>query len=228
MNNRIDKGEYYDHIYTLNPKAPMRATEPAVWSVWSDLFHKSVPTALIVSVLEIIAHCKQHRFIIRTKKTERIQSVLYGKAGDYFLGGGDYIPNVILMAVVEDQADADKSIPVLLQNDHFKLALSIEPMLGPIDLLQSMDVAINKEIPTVDGIGRWLSWVVIGCESGPKRRSMDIEWARDMVRQCKAAGIPVFVRQLDINGKVSKKMEEWPEDMRIRQIPQILKQGEGQ
>ena len=61
--------------------------------------------------------------------------------------------------------------------------------------------------------------MIIGCESGPKRRPCKVEWVRDLVQQCRAANVAVFVKQLDINGKVSKNPEEWPEDLRVREYP---------
>ena len=65
--------------------------------------------------------------------------------------------------------------------------------------------------------------MIIGCESGPKRRPCKIEWVRDLVRQCDAAGVKVFVKQLDIDGKVNKNPEEWPEDLRRQEYPNVLR-----
>ena len=64
-----------------------------------------------------------------------------------------------------------------------------------------------------------LDWVIIGCESGPNRRPMELDWAIYLVRQCRAAGVAVFVKQLPINGKVSKDPAEWPEELRVREYP---------
>lgn len=64
-----------------------------------------------------------------------------------------------------------------------------------------------------------LDWVIIGCESGPNRRPCKIEWVRDLIEQCDAAKVKIFVKQLDINGKVSKNPEEWPEWARRREYP---------
>lgn len=74
-----------------------------------------------------------------------------------------------------------------------------------------------------------LHWVIVGGESGPGARPMDVEWARSIVRQCKAAGVPVFVKQLgrawaldgmrDIKGA---SPSEWPEDLRVREWPEVF------
>ncbi len=64
-----------------------------------------------------------------------------------------------------------------------------------------------------------IDWVIIGAESGANRRECKIEWVRDLVRQCKAADVPVFVKQLHINGKVEKDINNFPKDLRIREFP---------
>jgi protein gp37 len=66
-----------------------------------------------------------------------------------------------------------------------------------------------------------LDWVIVGCESGPNRRPMRLEWAQHIVDQCAAAEVPCFVKQLPINGKVSHDMSEWPEGLRVRQWPEV-------
>ena len=64
-----------------------------------------------------------------------------------------------------------------------------------------------------------LDWVIIGCESGPSRRPMDLEWAVDLVDQCQKNKVPVFVKQLSIDGQVSHDPAEWPEELRVREYP---------
>lgn len=51
------------------------------------------------------------------------------------------------------------------------------------------------------------------------RRECKIEWVENIVDQCKQANVPVFVKQLQINGKVVKDIESFPEDLRIREYP---------
>lgn len=64
-----------------------------------------------------------------------------------------------------------------------------------------------------------LNWVIIGCESGPRRRPCNLEWVKSVVDQCDAAQVPVFVKQLDLGGKVSHDMSEWPEWARRQEWP---------
>ena len=38
--------------------------------------------------------------------------------------------------------------------------------------------------------------MIVGGESGPGARPFDVAWARSTVEQCRAAGVPAFVKQL--------------------------------
>ena len=96
---------------------------------------------------------------------------------------------------------------------HGKRWLSAEPLLERIDL----------EVCSVDGgytpIIQMLDWVVVGAESGNNRRPCSLDWVRKIVRQCQQNNIPVFVKQLDIDGKLVSNIDQFPEDLQIRQVP---------
>ena len=87
--------------------------------------------------------------------------------------------------------------------------LSAEPLLGPIDL--GLRYIAPEDAP--------FEWVVVGCESGPNRRPCKIEWVADIVAQCRAANVPVFVKQLDIGGKCVTDITKFPKYLQIRQVP---------
>lgn len=93
--------------------------------------------------------------------------------------------------------------------------LSCEPLLEKIDLW--LPAKTVKE----DGayFTKKPSWVVVGCESGPGRRSCKIEWVENIVEECKIANVPVFVKQLSINGRCETDINKFPAHLRIRQIP---------
>jgi protein gp37 len=98
------------------------------------------------------------------------------------------------------------------------LWLSAEPLLGPIELTP-LDLAIGGI-----GVPRIFQWIVVGCESGQNRRPCKIEWVESIVEQCLAANVPVFVKQICLpNGKFTNKIEEFPEHLRIRQVPWATK-----
>jgi len=133
--------------------------------------------------------------------------------------------NVWLGVTAENQEMADKRIPILLQIPAAVRFVSFEPLLGDMHLLN-----INGALHSwqTDGHGNLgdidkgkIDWVIIGAESGHKRRECKIEWVRSIVEQCDDTGVPCFVKQLHINGKVSHKMNEWPEDLRVQEYPQL-------
>lgn len=90
------------------------------------------------------------------------------------------MPNVWLGVSVEDQKRADERIPLLLQTPASLRFASVEPLLGPVNLRM---------------LGG-LDWVIVGGESGPKARPCNVEWIRSIIRQCEAANVACFVKQL--------------------------------
>jgi len=124
-------------------------------------------------------------------------------------------PNVWLGVSVENQETANERIPHLLNTPAAVRWLSVEPLLAPVNLhpwLDGVSDTIPEEVvsvadrvgataPELEALHRFLAqqtidWVVVGGESGPRARPMDVGWARDIVDQCKAAGVPVFVKQM--------------------------------
>lgn len=89
--------------------------------------------------------------------------------------------------------------------------ISAEPLLGPLKLHLAEYPYSSKHN---------IKWLVVGCESGPNRRPCKIEWVESIVEQCRAAGIPVFVKQICLpNGKFTNKIDEFPRHLQIRQVP---------
>jgi protein gp37 len=125
---------------------------------------------------------------------------------------GDVWPLPIWLGVTcEDQPRADERISLLLQVPAAVWWVSYEPGLGALDLTR---VEVERAHGTAllnafTGEGRThhgepfdlhnqggISWLVIGCESGPRARPFDLNWARSMTNQCEAAGVPCFTKQL--------------------------------
>ena len=96
--------------------------------------------------------------------------------------------------------------------------LSLEPLLGEI-LLNDAVLNIVGELDFFDSLRKWFQWVVVGAESGPDRRPCKIEWVRQIVAECREARVPVFVKQLDLDGRLVKDINQFPEDLQIRQVP---------
>lgn len=237
---------------TLHPDKldqPMRWKKPRMIFVCSmgDLFHEDVPTTFIDQVLEIIASCPQHTFIALTKRPENLEHKIYGITPDNpyrLLGGGDYLPNLWLGVTAENQQRADERIPVLLQIPAAVRFVSVEPMLGPVDLtkislgpnghgltfyhnsLNGWSTGYNAEthkqkVSRNDQFSR-LDWVICGGESGPGARPMHPDWVRSIRDQCRDAGVAFYMKQMgsawNKKGK-GNNLSEIPEDLRIRQFP---------
>jgi protein gp37 len=102
------------------------------------------------------------------------------------------LPNVWLGVSVEDQQWADIRIPALLATPAAVRWISAEPLLGPVDLVQS----INQDpLAAYHFRPGGLDWVVVGGESGPGARPMHPDWARRLRDQCAAAGVPFLFKQ---------------------------------
>lgn len=143
--------------------------------------------------------------------------LLYDRAG---IAGGRHwrpwpLPNVWLGTSVEDQRRANERIPILLDTPAAVRWISAEPLLAEVNLEPWLDR---------------LSWVVIGGESGPNARQFDLKWARVMLENCRAYGVPAFMKQLGseaagmglpIQPRDPKGGDpaEWPADLRVRQYP---------
>ena len=144
------------------------------------------------------------------------------------------LPNVRLGVSAENQRWAEERIPVLAECPAPYWFVSMEPQLGPIDL---------NRIPALNRIGMPLSrwWVIQGGESGPGGRPFEVEWMRSLQEQCCRAGVAYYAKQLGahtvmagdrimafvrrdgslrvICDKAGACMDEWLEDLRVRQRP---------
>lgn len=179
---------------TLEDKR-LRSRKPKTFFIDSkaDLFHPKVPGEFIFKVIHIAQQTNWHQFLFLTKRIKQmaeIFKVYYSslKASNKHIPP----PNIHLGVTICNQDEADEMLPIGLQIPGFDW-VSAEPLLGPIflaiDGVQRCDLRLNR--------------VIVGCESGPKRRPCKPEWIRDIVEQCKATGIPWLVKQVEtINGKV--------------------------
>jgi protein gp37 len=228
------KGHPYEQGFDLR-LVPEKLTEPLRWkkprrvfvNSMSDLFHEDLSAAYIADVFAVMARTPQHTYQVLTKRPERMLMLLLAPPA----GVEPWpLPNVWLGVSVENQHFADERIPLLLQTPAAVRFISAEPLLDAVDLSPFLPVE------TIGGVEleRWLDWVIVGGESGPGARPFNIEWARSIVQQCQAAGVPVFVKQLgrfaidDSNGTAFRmalrstkggESSEWPADLRVREFP---------
>ncbi len=192
----------------------------------SDLFDNEVPLPWFYDAWRHIQYATRCRIQIVTKRISIAEKRLAG------MGAAFWPQHAGLIITVVNQAEADRDIPRLLALKA-KLGipwvgLSMEPLLGPVDLtlphLGAMHCAVrcktmckafgDEECPR--HLLPCLDWVIVGGESGPKARPMEDDWARDILSQCKAAGVPAFMKQM---GGKRKPFRPIPDDMLVREFP---------
>ena len=104
----------------------------------------------------------------------------------------------------ENQAMADKRIPELLRVWKGKNFISVEPMLGPVNIYRAFS-ATYPGLSLSEKIGLHLDWIVAGAESGPGAREMQLDWARSLRDECVASGTPYFLKQAVTGGKLTRE-----------------------
>lgn len=252
----------FDQVWTHEDRLdqPLRWKKPRRIFVnsMSDLFHEDVPDAFIDRVFAVMALAPQHTFQILTKRAERMRDYMtkenysrlahVAKAAHVMVGGNRVglwpLPNVWLGVSVENQRLADERIPLLLQTPAAVRFISAEPLLGAVDVEPFLQYEpFHEHYKMTLGASEWrgLDWVIVGGESGAEARPFAEEWARSIVNQCRAASVPVFVKQLGSNphslyvtnnegvyiGGVGGRLRdshggdpsEWPMDLRVREFP---------
>lgn len=121
--------------------------------------------------------------------TKRPENVMEMVGHDWY---GEFPPNVWIGTSVENQAMADKRIPALLEIPAKVRFLSMEPLLGEVNL---EDLAYEAAGPAWAGYNRLIDWIIVGGESGKNARPMHLDWVRAIRDQCVGAGVPFFFKQ---------------------------------
>lgn len=188
---------------------PKQWKKPRVIFVCSmgDLFYEGHLYEWIDAVFSVMSDCDQHIYIVLTKRPEQMVKFYEWKKQQH---GIPWRPkdNVWMGVTAENQEQANNRIPYLLQVPAAVRFVSIEPMMGPVDLSQGFDyeneIAINfltgdyitnphqEEATHSDDK---LHWVICGGESGHHARPMHPDWVRSIRNQCKEAKVPFFFKQ---------------------------------
>lgn len=181
---------------------PKTWTQPAKVFVnsMSDLFHPDVPLDFIRRVFDTMAETPQHEYQILTKRSKRLAQ----------LAGRIVWPTNVWMGVSVENARYTFRIDHLRDVPAAVRFLSCEPLIG---------AAGEIDLTGID-------WVIAGGESGHGARAMSIDWVTDLQRQCAAADVPFFLKQLGTRlaadlGRRGKghDLNDFPEHLRIRDWP---------
>ncbi|MFD3484952.1 DUF5131 family protein [Streptomyces sp. NPDC058665] len=160
----------------------------------SDLFHARVPLDFVRQVFAVMADTPQHTYQILTKRARRLRQI-----ADRL----DWPPNVWMGVSVESEKELPR-VDDLLQVPAAVRFLSCEPLIGPL--------------PGLDVSG--IDWVIVGGESGPGARTMDIAWASEVVHLSRRAGCAPFVKQLGSRwGRAHKDLAQFPATLQVREYP---------
>lgn len=157
------------------------------------------------------------------------------------------LPNVWLGVSVENQEQADKRIPLLLEAPAAVRFISAEPLLGPVNLWLPTRIGSMRSdgVPNCNhccngdrcddpthgdrarckfcrgtGAAIKLDWVIVGSESGRGARPMEQAWAESLRDQCSAAGVAFFTKQIaNEHDRKGGKPEFWPGGPWPREFP---------
>jgi len=160
----------------------------------TDLFHPSTPFEWIDKIIDIMSQTPHITYQILTKRPERMHDYI---AHNMWLTNAP-MEHVWFGVTVENQDQADKRIPVLLDTPAAVRFVSIEPMLGPVDLASYFyqdNVYCGDDTSGFLDYQEGLDWVIVGGETGPGARPMRIQWVLDLQSQCKDSGVPFFFKK---------------------------------
>jgi protein gp37 len=171
----------YDVPFSQVQLFPDRLAEPAMWpdaelifvDSMADLLHEAVPDNYIEQVFNVADEVSRHAYLILSKRPERYTSRVVAHWGAR--GAPD---NVWIGTSVEDEK-------VLFRVDELRAAparvrfLSCEPLIGPLT--------------RIDLTG--IHWVIVGGESGRRRRPIDPGWVTEIRDMCVEARVAFFFKQ---------------------------------
>ncbi len=245
---------HYDHSCTGRPEdachtANVNWHRRRIFSLsLGDWLDPKVPIEWLARMMDTVRLCPDVDWLLVTKRPELWRQRINQLIGfDEPLQNNPHLAcwleawcmgrapaNVWVIASAENQEMLDKRVPELLKIPSMVRGLSCEPLLGPINLRPRLGFGKAD--------GAEINWVILGGESGPKARPCNVDWIRSGVEQCKAAGVPGFVKQLGSTpgrsipaewrgGNFTQAMHlkhpkggdpsEWPEYLRVRQWPEV-------
>jgi len=202
---------------------PDRFEQPAHWrrprrifvNSLSDLFHEELPDSFLDNVYDAMEQAQQHQFHVLTKRPQRMRSYLERRYANRIpsrhIWHGVTVENRRWHSRIDELRDSRTALRYL----------SLEPLLEDLGEL---------DLHGIHGL-------IVGGESGSDARPCEAGWIRSLVRQGRANGVPVFVKQLGSKPFHARAMglpiilhprdrkgadpAEWPDDLRVREFPPV-------
>ena len=167
-----------------------------------DLFHDDVEEWQLDRIFDRILYdgISHHTFIILTKRAKRMQEYC---SQDHISDFLKRFPNVWVGISAENQKRLDERVPYLLRTPAAVRWVSLEPMIASMSFRCALWSFGSPGVQPLDGL-KGIDWVVAGHESGPRARNLNFEWAGQVKDQCVAMGVPFFLKQWKIDGKMVK------------------------
>lgn len=220
-------GSRYNPLEIVRTKTvfnlPLKLKEPSLifTSSLTDFFHPAIDSYRN-EAWDIIRKCPQHTFQILTKRPERIIDHL----PEFW---EDIRKHVWLGTSIGSGKGMKRLIDLVTPIQPGIKFLSLEPLHGPLDL------ELDRYVDMGHRVSDLIDWVIVGGESGNengkyKYRECKLEWIESIVAQCRAYGIPVFVKQMGthlakqmkLSDRHGGEMSEWPQHLQVRQMPYVL------
>lgn len=163
----------------------------------ADVFDNEIDPQWRADLFKLIHKTPNIDWLLLTKRVGNAEQMMRDSFGFVEFQPAAYkpLPNVWLGATICNQEEADRDIPKLLVVPAAKRFLSIEPMLGAIDLSEPFNVKHWGFDPDWEGSKTDIDWVICGGESGHGARPMHPDWARSLRDQCDRACVPFFFKQ---------------------------------
>ncbi len=227
--------------------APLTRRKPTRYFVNSmgDLFHPDMREEWLDRIFAVMALCPRHRFLILTKRGPEMQRYCGHAAGR--------AENIYWTAnrVIMKQSHYGQNSPWPMPNVWLGVSVERPQELHRLDDLRGTPAAIRWAsfeplLADLGDLSAWLpmlDWAVIGGESGSGARVYDLAGPRNIIGQCRAAGVAVYHKQvgarpfdsqivlraagaspivgseLMCDDRKGGEPSEWPADLRVREYP---------
>lgn len=159
----------------------------------ADVFDSAVPQSWREELFKLVAETPNLDWLLPTKFIGNAAAMLPERVGAL-------LPNVWIGAVLSSQAEADRDIPTLIRVPAVNRYVSIEPLLGPLDLSQWLDLIQYEDAApwmrrNIGHLHDMLDWVIVDGECGANARPMHPNWLIALRDQCAAAAVPFFFKK---------------------------------
>lgn len=211
------------HFHPERLDDPAKAKKPQVIGVsfYDELFDPQRPGSQVDHVLDACEAAPWHQYVFLTKQPH--MAALWCSRNQEREEGLPHLDgheSWWVGVTAETQELLEARAPVLLGLGIEHLWLSIEPILGSVDptpYLGEVSYGSGAHLQGYD-------FAAVGCESGcafgAPEGSRVRESVVEVVQSSRDANVPVFVKQVPVAGRCSRDPAEWPEELRVRQLPE--------